>query len=225
MRCAEHPQVEAVGVCQVCGRGVCSQCQRSVSGRTICYSCMTELQRAGLRQEPSGQGFVKQQSGCLTFLLGLIPGLGHLYLGHTHKGLVLMLLGVGLLYLFMVVPIALTLFGILVAYSAFDSLNTVRKISSGIPVSDWSFAQEAASEIKKSIATTASLKIAWTLYLGTGVGFIGLLVLVDALSMVSRYPFAALRDFETAGRVLVSVAFVLLGGYLLWKGFHAQESL
>ncbi len=48
MRCFYHPEKEAVGVCQWCGRAVCMECQRTESGKVACPSCS---------EEPSFGGF------------------------------------------------------------------------------------------------------------------------------------------------------------------------
>ncbi len=46
MRCYEHREKEAVGVCQSCGRGVCEECQQVRFGQVLCPSC-AERARAG----------------------------------------------------------------------------------------------------------------------------------------------------------------------------------
>lgn len=39
MRCAVHPDEEAVAICKACGAGVCPQCRSVIGGITYCYSC------------------------------------------------------------------------------------------------------------------------------------------------------------------------------------------
>jgi hypothetical protein len=39
MQCHVHPEVEAVGACVACGRGVCTECAVTVGGKTYCRDC------------------------------------------------------------------------------------------------------------------------------------------------------------------------------------------
>lgn len=39
MQCYVHPEVEAVGACVACGRGVCTECAVTVGGKTYCQNC------------------------------------------------------------------------------------------------------------------------------------------------------------------------------------------
>lgn len=39
MQCYVHPEVEAVGTCVACGRGVCEECAVTVGGKTYCRNC------------------------------------------------------------------------------------------------------------------------------------------------------------------------------------------
>ena len=42
MNCFYHPEKNAIGVCQVCGRGLCQDCQNIRYGRILCSSCLKE---------------------------------------------------------------------------------------------------------------------------------------------------------------------------------------
>lgn len=42
MKCFNHPDVEAVGVCVRCGKAVCKECQRIAEGKVFCPSCFEE---------------------------------------------------------------------------------------------------------------------------------------------------------------------------------------
>ncbi len=39
MKCKNHPQADAIGVCVGCGAGVCEQCRVTLGGRTYCQPC------------------------------------------------------------------------------------------------------------------------------------------------------------------------------------------
>lgn len=41
MKCYTHPTIDAIGVCSKCGRGVCTQCTKSIDTKLICEKCHT----------------------------------------------------------------------------------------------------------------------------------------------------------------------------------------
>ncbi|MFN4180737.1 MAG: double zinc ribbon domain-containing protein [Armatimonadota bacterium] len=47
MRCYEHRDLEAVGVCQNCGRGVCENCQVMRQGQILCHECVERIRTGG----------------------------------------------------------------------------------------------------------------------------------------------------------------------------------
>jgi len=40
MKCYNHPEIEAVGVCTLCKRAVCSECGIEVQGKLVCRECL-----------------------------------------------------------------------------------------------------------------------------------------------------------------------------------------
>ncbi|MDW8026802.1 MAG: zinc ribbon domain-containing protein [Armatimonadota bacterium] len=47
MRCYEHRDIEAIGVCQSCGRGVCESCQTMRQGQILCIGCAERVRAGG----------------------------------------------------------------------------------------------------------------------------------------------------------------------------------
>src|SRR4030042_127780 len=45
MGCYYHPEVEAVGMCTKCARGVCSDCARPAEGGLICVGCQETIDK------------------------------------------------------------------------------------------------------------------------------------------------------------------------------------
>jgi hypothetical protein len=39
VKCVNHPELDAAGVCVKCGRGVCAECKRELAGKTYCQIC------------------------------------------------------------------------------------------------------------------------------------------------------------------------------------------
>ncbi len=229
MRCSVHPEREAIGTCVLCGNAVCPECQRPVQGRILCPACFQEL-RQGLSL-PNPVRSAKHYSGCLVFLIGLIPGLGHLFLGQIRKGLVLMTLAWGVLT-FVLYEIGFSRYAIfsplalgvgmplLVAYSVFDSLHTARRLNAGEPVPDWHFPPQFTARVRMPMGTT----LFWSLILG-----IGLFVIGTVVFLVVSWDWLVLRAEEIPPlwrgiiRNFFAVSMVLIGGYFLWRGLHSAE--
>ena len=56
MKCAYHPEVDAVGTCVNCGRMICAECRVTLGGRFHCQSCAEEVSAAkpAVRREQAG---------------------------------------------------------------------------------------------------------------------------------------------------------------------------
>ncbi|MFC2019039.1 hypothetical protein ACFLU4_03680 [Chloroflexota bacterium] len=53
MKCAYHPDRDAVGLCVSCGRFVCSECKAELGGKIYCNSC-ADKQPSAQAPEPAG---------------------------------------------------------------------------------------------------------------------------------------------------------------------------
>lgn len=195
----------------MCGAAVCHQCQRLVRGRILCNNCYAELRQGNNPQQQTfspTRSFV-HYSGCLTFLLSIVPGLGHFYLGQMQKGLVLM-----------VIAIALPFFlPILIAYSIFDCLHTARKLNTGEQVQDWDvkgaiqslFSRSSAQ--KPSATTSPLVPTMWGVLLFIVGGALLLLNIPQILGLLNQFP----STVQVISRNLLAVAMVALGGFLIWR--------
>jgi hypothetical protein len=68
MKCAIHPEVDAVGYCRNCGKALCPTCSREVRGMVYCEACLA--------------------SPALATILGFVPGLGAVYNGEFTKAII-----------------------------------------------------------------------------------------------------------------------------------------
>ena len=73
MKCATHPNVDAVGVCVNCGRAVCPTCRTVVGGKTYCPACATGVFNEAKRK-PTGKPVAGGILGIIAGVLGLILG-------------------------------------------------------------------------------------------------------------------------------------------------------
>lgn len=152
MNCVNHPETPVAAYCQNCGKPLCSQCVRSVSGVIYCEQCLAaKLGIGGTTYSFSGttQGGVNYNiSGAtpgpgadvpnpgLAALLGFIPGVGAMYNGQFIKALIHVLV--------FVVLIGITgehgIFGVFIAawvfYQVFDAHQTAKARRDGLPLPD-----------------------------------------------------------------------------------------
>ena len=94
MNCAVHTNAEATGFCRNCGKAMCPECARNVSGQLYCEPCLAAKVGAGpmLPATPTGPS-----NPGLALLLGFIPGLGAVYNGQYAKGAIHVLIFGGLI--------------------------------------------------------------------------------------------------------------------------------
>jgi len=100
MKCAVHPEADAVGYCRNCGKAMCSQCSREVRGALYCETCLAAMmappQATTAQFAPSAPAAaypyvaVEPQgpNPGTALALGFIPGLGAVYNGEYVKGLI-----------------------------------------------------------------------------------------------------------------------------------------
>jgi len=139
LRCYLHPEAEARLTCALCGRALCDSCAVQVEGKAYCRPCLKEAVGADGR-ETLVRG---ARSPALVFLFSLLPGAGHMYMGFMRRGLQLMVLFFGTIWLgSLSTPIGISdLVTVLAApvvwfYSFFDSLGISGRLARGEVVAD-----------------------------------------------------------------------------------------
>ena len=140
MNCANHAETPAVAYCRTCGKALCENCKRDVTGAIYCESCIA----ARLHGVPAGVPAVAvanaapaAPSPAVAGVLGLIPGVGAMYNGQFMKALV----HVAIFVLLIVAANHISgLFGILIGfavlYMAFEAHQTADARRRGLPPPD-----------------------------------------------------------------------------------------
>lgn len=96
MKCAVHPEADAVGYCRNCGKALCSHCAREVRGALYCETCLAPImappQTAATQFAPvAAYPYPVEPAGPnpgTAAVLGFVPGLGAVYNGEYVKGLI-----------------------------------------------------------------------------------------------------------------------------------------
>jgi Domain of unknown function (DUF5668) len=141
MNCANHPDQAVAAYCQNCGKPLCTQCVRSISGVIYCESCLAAklgVPGAPLGAAPGAPVPVESDgpNPALAFVLGFIPGVGAMYNGQFIKALIHVLVFVILIGITNEHP----LFGIFIAawifYQVFDAHQTAKARRDGLPLPD-----------------------------------------------------------------------------------------
>ncbi len=74
MKCARHPDVEAVAVCVNCGKALCPECRNEVDGKSYCRPCSNKFLAVGTaRAKRSGK---LAAGGVLGIAAGLVGFIG-----------------------------------------------------------------------------------------------------------------------------------------------------
>lgn len=154
MNCVNHPEVPAVSYCQQCGKALCSQCVRSVSGTVSCEPCLaaklgisgagsytvnmgdSNFQYSATGPLPPPQPSNFDAKPTLAGILGLIPGVGAMYNGQFIKGLVHVLVLVILITLSEDHGMFGLFIGAWVFYQVFDAYQTAKARRDGLPLPD-----------------------------------------------------------------------------------------
>jgi hypothetical protein len=142
MNCANHPDVSVAAYCQNCGKPLCTQCVRSISGVIYCENCLAAklgVPGATPAAAPGVPPPMIESDGpnpALAFALGFIPGVGAMYNGQFIKALIHVLVFVVLIGITNEHP----LFGIFIAawifYQVFDAYQTAAARRNGLPLPD-----------------------------------------------------------------------------------------
>lgn len=104
MKCAVHPDADAVGYCRNCGKAMCSVCVRPVHDVLYCEDCLARVMGIPAAAQPgvaappppipvAGVTPVSASRGLapnpmLAFFLGFLPGLGAFYNEQFGKGII-----------------------------------------------------------------------------------------------------------------------------------------
>ena len=139
MDCVNHSGVNAVVYCQICGKGLCTDCvaagaMRNVpGGQILCSDCIDAWQKlqppfAGV--QPSGP------NPWVAGSLGVIPGVGAMYNGQFFKGFIHVIVFAVLISITNQYPI----FGLFIAawilYQSFEAFHTARALRDHLPLPD-----------------------------------------------------------------------------------------
>lgn len=140
MTCANHPQTDSVAYCGQCGRPLCADCKREISGMIYCESCLANRLRSSTLPPMVGLG--EGPNPGLALFLGFIPGVGSIYNGQIMKAMVQVLIFGSLIALSNRVGEPFdTIFGLGAAafyfYMVIDSYQTARRRQLGQPPEEW----------------------------------------------------------------------------------------
>jgi len=145
----------------------------------------------------------------LIYLLSLIPGLGHFYLGLMNRGLQFMLLFCGTIFLTNIIESMGFFIPVIVFYSYFDALQFHNNYRVGADLQDAPLINNRLIRVNKSM-------VGWVL-----IAFGCLSVLENASNyLMIRYQISF--DYDIFKNVLISAVFVVIGIKLL-RGKSKEE--
>lgn len=174
MKCENHPEIDSVSTCALCGGYYCDACIIEIDGKDYCRQCIKQK----IVGEPSKEETEKvitnvKKSKFLALMFSLVPGVGYLYLGLMKKGLQTMIAFFGSLFIANFISFeeaSILLVPVLIFYSIFDTQQLVRDLNEGLPIED------------KALYDITKLKFNQK-WIGYG------LILVGVLAFVNSLPF------------------------------------
>lgn len=120
MKCINHNEKEALGVCVICGKPFCEECLVLEDGKYYC-----------LEHRASNKKNIKR-SPTLTFLLNLFPGFGYIYLGFYKFAILVFLTFAGLIsFSEESCDICGLSTAFLIGFAAIDGWRKAKKINAG----------------------------------------------------------------------------------------------
>lgn len=118
MRCHTHTDTEAVGVCTVCGHGVCEGCGVNVGGQIRCKSCLATSSPEKFSGPLFSQEAQLKEPAFALMLSILHGGFGQFYNGEIKKGILILvskvvaiIIGIVFLFVFWPLGLAIIIFG------------------------------------------------------------------------------------------------------------------
>jgi hypothetical protein len=97
MRCFAHPETTAVGVCSICGRGVCEGCATDVGNRIACERRDCQTQARTMR----GMTVASRPGPFLGVSGGLLAAIGIVLAVQDDDWVPLLLAGLGVVFIVM----------------------------------------------------------------------------------------------------------------------------
>jgi hypothetical protein len=197
VNCVFHADRVVEGMCNMCGRPICDECIVSLNGQIYCKSCL----------EARVQRPRRDINGGARFLLSLVPGLGHLYMGLFQRGLQFMVGTVGgAILLGMLFPAFIgLLIPAMIFYSIFDAREIHLQMAQGLEVAD------------KGIVDIRTWRFDWNnRYIGYA------LVVVGVLALFNTFIDDALRllvDMQFYQQAANAIRGMMMGALAIAAGF------
>ncbi len=198
MNCAYHGDREVHGICSNCGRPICDSCLIELNGQVFCKPCL----------EVKVQKPVREIKGGTRFILSIVPGLGHLYMGLFNRGLQLLaaaILGTVLLDMLTRGGLGGLAFMALVFLSIFDAREAHIRMQQGLEVED------------KGFVDLRTWRLTWNpKYIGYALVGIGVIAMYNTIIYDLLRVF--FRNYGLYDQVIRSINGVVLGGLAVGAG-------
>ncbi len=133
LKCFNHPEQEAVGVCTSCRKNICSNCAMEVGGKIVCKSCGQNIANNNITRAavPTTMSATHKEPLLSVILSFFIPGLGQVYNGEAAKGLALFI-GFVFSVILMTVACGFVTYLIIWLYAMYDAFVVADKINKGL---------------------------------------------------------------------------------------------
>ena len=167
-----------------------------------------------------------KKNAFLTLLFALIPGAGQMYQAYMKRGVSLMLLFAGNVFLTSIIGIAGIFLPVIWAYSFFDTYRLRSELEQGTAAPDaLLFSDGTEDRVFRAFVARRHVLVGWLLVLLGGWFIFDRLVLDTLVEILGTYGlWTIIRLLDRAPTLLVSVLLIVMGIVLMrGKGFAKQK--
>lgn len=211
MNCHYHSTREADAICVRCKNPICPECTLKVDDKTVCRNCIQE----NLFQEPYPLAKDAFWEKLAFFCFSLIPGAAHMHLGLFRRGLQLMLIVFGTIFLAGMINLTALIPVVIIPawfFSFFESHHLRRQMEQGQLLEDRGFYASQVFDysflLKKNRLLGGILLV---------LGFLGFMQVLES-NLIYRLPGELQRYYYLLRDSIVPLGLILAGIYLIRKG-------
>ncbi len=220
MNCKYHSTQEALAICEKCKNPICPECTIKVADKTICSHCIQQH----IYNEPHTVTKKPFSERFLFFCYSLIPGAAHMHLGLFRRGLQLMLIPFGAIFIVEFINLESLIPLILIPtwfFSFFESHNFKKLLEKGQALNDQDIFNRQLFDYTPLLKNHRLIGIVLTV-----IGVLGLLSNIQSSNlfyMLFGDNWSYNNAYNAVRKSIIPLFLILCGIYLIKKAKQAPS--